>query len=175
MHWVDNADQHLVILPFSIKTVKGPRTILLPPPMYLVQCHHTLQDIHTSQHKHLLHFSQIVSKTSTTTEESDDTLILFSPTSFSKTQRTLTKDPPCILHDYMGKGRKIFCSTVLHIQGTKTPTTHCWVCKDKQISETMWFCHKCHVSLHPGMLWHEISHPENITTFSPFLVKCSLK
>jgi hypothetical protein len=62
--------------PILNKNCKRPRNILLPPPTYQVQRHPTLQDIQTSQHKHLLHFMQTVSKTSTTIEERNDTIIL---------------------------------------------------------------------------------------------------
>jgi len=33
--------------------------------------------------------------------------------------------PRILPADYMGKGGKIFCSTVPHIKGTKTPTRYC--------------------------------------------------
>lgn len=121
---MDNDDQDLVILPFSIKTVKGQEIFfcLLP---------HTLSNA-------ILLFK--ISKPHSTNTYSTSCK-LYQKLQQQKKEMTPSYcshqlpspehkelHPRILPADYLGKGGKIFCSTVPHIRGAKTPTRCSRIC-----------------------------------------------
>jgi len=76
--------------------------------------------------------------------------------------------PRILPADDMGKGGKIFCSTVPHIKGTKTPTRYCRIC-----TKIMKSVKPCGFPP-PRYVWHEISHTKKKKYYNFQSVPCEM-